>query len=158
MSVDHAIQLVLDQVHKAWGIGRKVSMPLLDVSGAYDNVSHERLLYNIKKLRLGHFVPWIQSFLRNRSTRIRLPGFLSDPILTPTGIPQGSPISPILFLLFNTPLVRGCTLHSLPCRGSAYAFGWVDDVYIMATSESYARNIEILEQLFDKAALWAKRH
>ncbi|KAJ5195637.1 uncharacterized protein N7498_009075 [Penicillium cinerascens] len=57
VSVDHAIQLILDQVHRAWGIDRKVSMLLLDMSGAYDNVSHERLLYNIKKLGLGHFVP-----------------------------------------------------------------------------------------------------
>lgn len=73
-------------------------------------------------------------------------------------IPQGSPISPMLFLLFNTPLVRGCTLPSLPCGGHAYAFGWVDDVCIVMTSESYARNIEILEKSFGKAAIWAKRH
>jgi hypothetical protein len=53
--VDYAIQLILDRVHCAWGTGTgiKVSMLLLDVAGAYDNVSHERLLYNIKRLRLG---------------------------------------------------------------------------------------------------------
>jgi Ribonuclease HI len=158
VSVDHAIQLILDRVYKAWGIDRKVSMLLLDVSGAYDNVSHERLLYNIKKLGLGHFVPWTQSFLQGRSTRIRLPGFLSDQIPTPTGIPQGSPISPILFLLFNTPLVDGCTLLSLPCGGHTEAFGWVDDVCIVVVSESYARNIDILQQAYKKAAIWARRH
>ncbi|KAJ5661392.1 uncharacterized protein N7477_009008 [Penicillium maclennaniae] len=80
VSVDHAIQLILDRVHQAWGVDYK--------------------------LGLGHFVPWIQSFLQDRSTRIRLLGYRSDPIPTPTGIPQGSPISPILFFLFNTPLVR----------------------------------------------------
>jgi hypothetical protein len=54
-SVDHAIQLILDRVHRAWGQGKKVSMLLLDVAGAYHNVSRERLLYNIGRLRLGHF-------------------------------------------------------------------------------------------------------
>lgn len=57
ISVDHAIQLILDRVHRAWGVKNKVSMLLLDVSGAYDNVSHKRLLYNIKKLRLSFFEP-----------------------------------------------------------------------------------------------------
>jgi hypothetical protein len=51
--VDHAIQLILNRVHSAWGRGKKVSMLLLDVAGTYNNVSHERLLYNIKQLRLG---------------------------------------------------------------------------------------------------------
>ncbi|OKP02084.1 hypothetical protein PENSUB_7191, partial [Penicillium subrubescens] len=46
ISVDHAIQLILDRVHRAWGRGKRVSMLLLDVAGAYDNVSHERLLHN----------------------------------------------------------------------------------------------------------------
>ncbi|KAJ5330237.1 reverse transcriptase, partial [Penicillium atrosanguineum] len=50
-------QLILNQVYKAWSMNRKVGILLLDVSGAYDNVSHERLLYNIKKLKLGRFMP-----------------------------------------------------------------------------------------------------
>ena len=76
ISMDHAIKLILDRVHRAWGRGKKVSMILLDVAGAYDNVSHERLLHNIKRLRLGHFASWIASSLSGRSTRIKLPGYL----------------------------------------------------------------------------------
>ncbi|KAJ5953702.1 hypothetical protein N7454_000598 [Penicillium verhagenii] len=156
ISVDHAIQLILDRVHRAWGAGKKVSMLLLDVSGAYDNVSHERLLYNIKKLRLGFFEPWIRSFLGGRSTRIKLPGFLSDSFATETGIPQGSPISPILFLLFNALLIRGCSL----CTGDgafAQGYGWVDDAAVIVESESYAKNVEALETVLQKADLWARR-
>jgi hypothetical protein len=78
ISVDHVIQLILDRVHCAWGTGTKASMLLLDVAGAYDNVSHERLLHNIRRLRLGQFAPWIASFLSGRSTRIKPPGHLSD--------------------------------------------------------------------------------
>ncbi|KAI9037662.1 uncharacterized protein KD926_000148 [Aspergillus affinis] len=40
ISVDHLIQLLLDQIFESWGKGRKVSMLLLDVAGAFDNVSH----------------------------------------------------------------------------------------------------------------------
>lgn len=62
-------------------------MLLLDVSGAYDNVLYERLLSNIKKMRLGVYEPWVRSFLTGRSTRIKLLGFVSDWFETATGIP-----------------------------------------------------------------------
>lgn len=94
---------------------------MLDASGAYDNVSHDRLLHNIKKRRLGHFVPWVKAFLTNRSTKIRMPEGTSDQILTPTDIPQGSPISPILYLIYNADLIESC-------GNGVTSNGWVDDV------------------------------
>lgn len=53
VSVEHAIQRILDRVHRAWGHGKKVSMSLLDVSGTYDYVSHQRLLFNMRQMKLG---------------------------------------------------------------------------------------------------------
>ncbi|KAJ6176718.1 hypothetical protein N7485_003632 [Penicillium canescens] len=156
VSVDHAIQLILDRVHTAWGSGKKASMLLLDVAGAYDNVSHERLLHNMRQMGLSELVPWTKAFLTGRSTRIRLPGHLSDEFPTNTGIPQGSPISPILFLLFNTPLVKNCSLTT--GYGRTEAFGWVDDVCILAISDSYEENVWLIEKALGRADQWAKRH
>ncbi|GMF81920.1 unnamed protein product [Aspergillus oryzae] len=62
ISTDHVIQLILDNIYRAWGQGKKVSMILLDVSGAFDNVSHARLLFNLRQLKLGHFADWLQAF------------------------------------------------------------------------------------------------
>jgi ribonuclease HI len=158
VSVDHAIQLILGRVHQAWGEGKIASMLLLDVAGAYDMVSHKRLLYNMEQLGLGALIPWVQSFLTGRSTRIKLPnGYLSEAFPTPTGIPQGSPISPILFLLFNAPLVRACTLRGLH-YGESEAYGWVDDVCILAISNSYAENVQLLEKALQRADTWARKH
>jgi ribonuclease HI len=158
ISVDHAIQLILARVYQAWGEGKTASMLLLDVAGAYDMVSHERLLYNMRQMGLGALIPWVQSFLTGRSTRIKLPnGYLSEAFPTPTGIPQGSPISPILFLLFNAPLVRACTLRGLH-YGESEAYGWVDDVCILAISNSYEENVQLLEKALQRAASWASKH
>lgn len=74
ISTDHAIQIVLDRIRRAWGEGFEVVfMLLLGVSGAYDNAHHWRLLHNMRKRRLGHFVPWVEAFLTGRSTRIKIP-------------------------------------------------------------------------------------
>lgn len=143
ISIEHVIQLLLDRIHRAWGRSRVVSMILLDVAGAYDNVSHIRLIANMKQLGFGQLAPWVLSFLTGRSTRIKLPGYLSEAFPTPTGIPQGSPISPILFLLFNAPLVKACcnSIGIGPYPGMTEGFGWVDDVAILAVSDTYHENV-----------------
>ncbi|KAI9036090.1 uncharacterized protein KD926_002467 [Aspergillus affinis] len=167
ISVDHLIQLLLDQIFESWGKGRKVSILLLDVAGAFDNVSHIRLLHNLRMMGLGFFAGWLKSFLSSRSTRLQLPGYLSNLILTPTGIPQGSPISPILFLLFNTPLIRALSIDGIEALriqppllegGKTVSYGWIDDVATLAISDSYAVNQRLLERALGKAAVWSRQH
>ena len=92
ISTDHAIHIMVDRIKLAWGKGKPVvSLLMLDVSGAYDNVSHDRLLHNLKKRKLGQLVPWVEAFLSNRSTKkkkkkqkIRMPEGTSDPFPTHT--------------------------------------------------------------------------
>lgn len=60
--------------HVPFGIGT------LDVSGAFDNVSHPRLIHNLKKRRIDpQVVKWVESFLKNRKTTVRLPEVTSEP-------------------------------------------------------------------------------
>jgi hypothetical protein len=97
-----ALELLTSCVNTAWKAkpGCVVSMLSLDLGGAFDNVSHERLLHI---MRTAGFPPWIthaiNCFLTERRTRIAFSGFESDWIPTKSGIPQGSPLSPILSLL-----------------------------------------------------------
>jgi hypothetical protein len=49
----------MGRVHQAWGEGKIVSMLLLDVAGAYDMVSHERLLFNMRQMGLGALISWV---------------------------------------------------------------------------------------------------
>jgi hypothetical protein len=79
---------MIDRIKTAWGKGKPVvPLLMLDVSGAYDNASHDCLLHNLRKRRLGQFAPWIKVFLSNRSTRTRMPEGISYQTPTPTGIP-----------------------------------------------------------------------
>ncbi|KAJ5117510.1 zinc knuckle domain protein [Penicillium atrosanguineum] len=152
ISTDHAIHNMIDRIKMAWGKGKPVvSLLMLDVSGAYDNVSHDRLLHNLRKRRLGQLAPWVKAFLSNRSTRIRMPEGFSDRISTPTGIPQGSPISPILYLIYNADLIE-------VCGNGVTSNGWVDDVGFMAKGDSERETTKKLSMACRKADQWARTH
>jgi hypothetical protein len=77
-STKHALYAVTSRIYQAWnkGDGQVASLLLLDVSGAFDNVLHARLLYNLQKRRVDEkTVKWIASFLGDRHTRIAVDSF-----------------------------------------------------------------------------------
>ena len=53
LSTEHALHAIIERIYAAWNTGRGqvASLLLLDVSGAFDNVSHQRLLHNLRSRR-----------------------------------------------------------------------------------------------------------
>ena len=127
----------------------------LDISGAFDNVSHDRLIWVLRKKG---FPSWILRFVRNfltgRKTKITFAGYESDWIPTDAGIPQGSHLSPILFLFYISELLEDL----LRLDGDSLAFGFVDDTNIVAWGPSAHSNCLRLELAHDKCIAWAKRY
>ena len=75
----------------------------LDLSGAYESVWHEQLLRYLRRLGLrGRMFRWIAAFLRGRWCRAMWNTSTSDYYALTTGVPQGSPLSPVLFILYST--------------------------------------------------------
>src|SRR5437667_12876628 len=95
----------------------------MDVAVAYNNVHHKRLIHNMRKRKIPEEITqWVLSFLSSRTTRMRFNGITTDPIPTPTGIPQGSPLSPILYVLYNSDLL------DIPKRRNHLGLGFIDDI------------------------------
>jgi hypothetical protein len=152
-----AIQLLSSCIHTAWKAkpGCVVSMLSLDLSAAFDNVSHERLIWILRKKGIPEWMTkFIKSFISGRRTRIRLQGDESEWIETKTGIPQGSPLSPVLFLFFISELLE----KFQTTQGNKLAFGFIDDTNIIAWSGSARENCRTLERAHEECEKWANRH
>ena len=103
-----ALQLLTEQVHTIWGAGQNQVATVLsmDMAGAFDNISHARLLYNLRKCGIpAQFMNWVSSFLKDRTTNLKIGNYLFEQLNVNTSIPQDSKISPILFLYFNVDLL-----------------------------------------------------
>ncbi|KAI0993452.1 hypothetical protein K3495_g14732 [Podosphaera aphanis] len=90
-----AVELLPEQIHTIWGKSKKrvASLLSLNVSGAFDNVSHERLIYFLRQKGIPLWITqFIKSFLDGRTTSIVLGSFKGGQIPTITGIPQGFPV------------------------------------------------------------------
>ena len=131
------------------------SLLSLDVAGAFDNILYERLLHNLKVKGIpSTFTAWTVSFLSNRATSITLGGRTSPVEEVRTGIPQGSPVSPILFLFFNTPLIEEYARAKLPVQVG----GFVDDIHLLTYSKSTEANCRQLEQAHKICQEWARTY
>lgn len=100
-----------------------LSLVTFDLKGAFNGVATDILLICLWAHRIPEdYVRWIQDFCLERSTTITLNGYTSMPqFLEHPGLPQGSPLSPLLFLFFNADLVKSVINKN---RG---AIAFVDD-------------------------------
>ena len=102
-----------------------ICLILLDLSAAFDMVSHN-LLLTCLQYRFGvqgQVLKWIHSYLAFRTQNVTVGDYESDPVTLKQGIPQGSVLGLILFSLYTSPSGDICRKHNMNNIGYYHRYG-----------------------------------
>lgn len=151
-----ALRNMLDSVYQAWCLNLAATLLSLDIKGAYDRVNREKLLEILAEKKIPDWIiKFVWSFLSNRSTTLDMPGHPTQgSFFVNIGIPQGSTLSPILFLFFAAPMLDRLSKDAIR-NPNKVALAFVDDTYLLAVSKSHEQNCRMLQGLHSVIMNWA---
>ena len=146
-SCETALLNLTDNWLKAMDSRKLVGSVLLDLSKAFDLVDHDLLLSKIDKYHVTNTSQeWFQSYLSNRTQRCYINGSLSDALVLARGVPQGSILGPILFLLYINDLPIGIPNSNVDI--------YADDTTICETNSDPLLIQRGLQDSLDRTSSW----
>ena len=137
--------------------GDGIDVAYLDFRKAFDLVSHKHLIHKLTKYGIsGQIIEWVKNFLDNRTQRVLIRGTASSYHKVTSGVPQGSVLGPILFLIF---------INDLPLKVLSPLSLFADDSKIFtriidaSNADKNYTNIgsEVLQQDLNCVLKWAKK-
>ena len=147
-STQTALVQMYDRWVKAAAAKQVTGVVLLDLSAAFDLVDPTLLLAKLRLYGLGDDVlHWLESYLTGRQQGVWIDNVLSEFLPCEVGVPQGSILGPLLFLIFYNDLP-----YSIRCDVDAYA----DDSTLSATSKDTQGISDLLSESCSLVSQWMK--
>ena len=138
----------LEYITKQLDEGNTMDVVYLDFSKAFDKVPHRRLVHKLRMHGIGGVVvEWIGEWLRGRKQRVVLNGAKSNWKEVISGVPQGSVLGPLLFLIY---------INDIDVGISSKISKFADDTKIVSTVQVEQGNYSIQKDL-DRLAAWADK-
>jgi len=123
------------------------SAAFLDVSQAFDKVRHPRLLFKIKHSLPHNYFLLIKSYLENRHFRIKYHGVYTNLHRTLSGVPQGSVLGPLLYLIYTS---------DIPENPNLFVSNFADDTALITSHSDPTIASQALQDGLNRLSTWLK--
>lgn len=146
-----AVSTLVHTVQEIWADKKLAAALFMDVKGAFDHVSKGQLIKRMMELGVdGDLIRWTKSFLTDRTVQLVIDGCENQERKIETGIPQGSPVSPILFLIY----ISGVFYKVQDISMSVTSVSFVDDLGFIASGKSVKEIGKTLEKVAKTVLQW----
>ena len=136
----------IDKINDIIASGDGVDIFYMDFQKAFDTVPHYRLMIKLQNIGVsGKLLDVVMNFLADRSFSVHVGDSKSKSHSIPSGIPQGSVLGPLLFLLY---------INDLPGELHNYVSLFADDLKMFAPSSTPVRNQDDLDSLSNWQDMW----
>ena len=139
-STNHALVSIAQKIQEAMLQNRLAFGVFIDLQKAFDTVNHEILLEKLEHYGISEASNnWFRSYLSNRKQYVSINGIESNITTTLHGVPQGSVLGPLLFLIYIN------DLHI--CIKNSSTFHFADDTNLLYIPDKKTRNRNIVRKL-----------
>ena len=139
---------VLDKWTKIIDEGVTIDCVYFNFKKAFDKVPHQRLIHKVEQYGIKEdIINWIKSFLDSRTQQVVINGELSEPKNVTSGIPQGSVLGPLLFVIF---------INDLPDLVKSDMFLFADDTKIFRRISTKQDEV-ILQEDINEMLKWSDK-
>ena len=136
-----------DTILETMETGQNMDTIYLDFSKAFDKVDHHILVQKVKNMGIsGNLGMWISTFLMGRTQSVKIDGIVSEKIEILSGVPQGSVLGPILFLIY---------IADIGSKSKSKAYIYVDDSKVLSSIRG-EEDVEFFQNDLENYYYWAK--
>src|SRR6185437_7846086 len=145
-----AMLYLQSRIFKAFKSRKHLTVAFLDIAKAFDTTWHAGLLHKLYKIGItGHAWRWCQAFLSGRKIRTVSDPACSDWFDISAGVPQGSVLSPFLFLIYINDIAD-------ECPGIAEVLLFADDIAVLPKLDDHPGDVKLFHTLL-AFETWSER-
>lgn len=146
-----ALLSLTDKLKKAIDVGYYAGSVFVDFTKAFDTINHNILFMKLEAIgATGPALLLIKNYLLNRSQVVSVSGINSSPKITNIGVPQGSIVGPLLFIIY---------INDLPnCLNTSDCLLYADDTTIINTDKRLQSLTEKLNNDLERLAAWCSHN